>query len=95
MNKWYYERSSGYARIGEKKYWSMFWCDAEERLRAREEALKEMAESADTLSEKSLAPVMGGKMRWGVPGLSFVEEDERGRIERWSRVVEAIPSSWV
>lgn len=88
VNKWYFERSSGHVRIGESRCWSMFWCDAEERLARREGELKEEGTA-------STSTVHGGKVRWGVPGLSFVEEDEVGRTERWGRIVEAIPSSWV
>lgn len=33
VNKWYFERSTGYLRVGE---WVMFWCDAEKRLRIEE-----------------------------------------------------------
>lgn len=33
VNKWYFERSTGYLRIGE---WVLFWCDAEKRLRIEE-----------------------------------------------------------
>jgi amino-acid N-acetyltransferase len=38
VNKWYYERSSGFMTSQDGK-WKMFWCDAEQRLRekAREE----------------------------------------------------------
>ncbi|KAF8324021.1 hypothetical protein DL93DRAFT_2123637 [Clavulina sp. PMI_390] len=79
VNKWYFERSSGHMRIGESRYWSMFWCDAEEQLRLRERELKREA----------------GVMRWGVPGLKFVEQDDLGKKERWARITEAIPSSWV
>lgn len=32
VNKWYFERSSGHFRIGP---WTLFWCDAEKRLRKR------------------------------------------------------------
>ena len=30
INKWYFERSSGYLRMGD---WVLFWCDAEKRLK--------------------------------------------------------------
>ena len=33
VNKWYFERSTGYVRVGE---WVMFWCDAEKRLKIEE-----------------------------------------------------------
>jgi len=33
VNKWYFERSTGYLRSGE---WVLFWCDAEKRLRIEE-----------------------------------------------------------
>ncbi|ODN84347.1 amino-acid acetyltransferase, mitochondrial [Cryptococcus amylolentus CBS 6039] len=31
VNKWYYERSSGFVRTQDQK-WKVFWCDAEQRL---------------------------------------------------------------
>lgn len=33
INKWYFERSSGYMRMGS---WVLFWCDAEKRLKLEE-----------------------------------------------------------
>ncbi|KAF9651994.1 mitochondrial amino-acid acetyltransferase [Thelephora ganbajun] len=33
VNKWYFERSTGYLRVGE---WVLFWCDAEARLKIEE-----------------------------------------------------------
>jgi len=33
VNKWYFERSTGYLRVGE---WVLFWCDAEKRLKIEE-----------------------------------------------------------
>lgn len=30
VNKWYYERSNGFVTLGK---WTMFWCDAEQRMR--------------------------------------------------------------
>lgn len=91
VNKWYFERSSGHMRIGKDRYWSMFWCDAEERLAQRERILKERVEGAEGAEWGAIA---GGKKRWGVPGMSFVEDDEVGRAEYWARIVEAVPSSW-
>lgn len=34
INRWYFERSTGYLRMGEK--WVLFWCDAEMRLKVEE-----------------------------------------------------------
>ncbi|KDQ18382.1 hypothetical protein BOTBODRAFT_154302 [Botryobasidium botryosum FD-172 SS1] len=80
VNKWYYERSSGHLRLGQ---WVLFWCDAEERL-ARREQEKRMGGGLE---------VWKGRKR-GVEGLSFVEEGDRGRLERWSKVIDEIKSSW-
>jgi len=33
VNKWYFERSTGYVRLGD---WVLFWCDAEKRLKIEE-----------------------------------------------------------
>jgi amino-acid N-acetyltransferase len=33
VNKWYFERSSGHVRMGD---WTLFWCDAEKRLKTEE-----------------------------------------------------------
>lgn len=85
VNKWYYERSSGHVRLGR---WVMFWCDAEERL-----ARREMEKRASGPGE-GVREVWRGK-RKGLEGLSFVEGEERGRLDRWGRIVDAIKSSWV
>jgi amino-acid N-acetyltransferase len=34
VNKWYFERSTGHVRMGDK--WVLFWCDAEVRLKVEE-----------------------------------------------------------
>ncbi|KAH6916879.1 mitochondrial amino-acid acetyltransferase [Coprinopsis sp. MPI-PUGE-AT-0042] len=66
VNKWYFERSTGHLRMGP---WTLFWSDAEKRLRI-EESLR------------------------GSAGLSFIEDWESGRLEKWADVVTKIPSSW-
>jgi amino-acid N-acetyltransferase len=33
VNKWYFERATGHARMGK---WVLFWCDAEVRLKTEE-----------------------------------------------------------
>ncbi|KAF8140398.1 hypothetical protein EV363DRAFT_1312407 [Boletus edulis] len=65
VNKWYFERSTGYIRMGS---WILFWCDAEKRLRL-EEARSDS-------------------------GLSYIEDWESGRLEKWAEVVNKIPSAW-
>ncbi|KDQ09162.1 hypothetical protein BOTBODRAFT_58809 [Botryobasidium botryosum FD-172 SS1] len=82
VNKWYYERSSGHLRLGD---WVMFWCDAEERLARREAEKKEQLDGRE---------VWRGKKR-GIEGLSFVEDEERARLDRWGKIVTAIKSSWL
>lgn len=32
VNKWYFERSNGFVRIGDEGSWTLFWADAEQRL---------------------------------------------------------------
>lgn len=32
VNKWYFERSNGFVRIGDQGSWTLFWADAEQRL---------------------------------------------------------------
>jgi amino-acid N-acetyltransferase len=80
VNKWYYERSSGHLRMGE---WVLFWCDAEDRLREMEGAMR--SEGAEVLRSKAGSVTKGP---------SFVVGEERGRLERWSGTVRKIPSSW-
>jgi amino-acid N-acetyltransferase len=111
VNKWYFERSSGHLRINAsggaaKTGWSMFWCDAEERLAAKEKTLKDSAEKelmewAASAPSAAPTPSLGlprvdayGKSRWGVGGLSFLEDEDQGRMARWAKIVESIPSSW-
>lgn len=65
VNKWYFERSTGHIRMGS---WTLFWCDAEKRLRLEEAS--------------SVSP------------LSYIEDWESGRLQRWAEVVTKIPSAW-
>lgn len=65
VNKWYFERSAGHIRMGP---WTLFWCDAEKRLRLEE--------------ARSVSP------------LSYIEDWESGRLQRWAEVVTKIPSAW-
>lgn len=88
VNKWYYERSSGHLRMGEKGEWVLFWCDAEHRLREMENAIKagdHYVGSPDIIRTKTGVVKRGPK---------FVVDEEQGRIERWAGVVGKIPSSW-
>ncbi|KAG8893712.1 Amino-acid acetyltransferase, mitochondrial [Tulasnella sp. 403] len=85
-NRWYYERASGHLRL-DGGYWTMFWCDAEDRLKEREDKLIE-----ETWTEAKVS--MGRKGR-GVDGLSFVERSEEGRLDDWAEVVKDIPGSWL
>jgi amino-acid N-acetyltransferase len=80
VNKWYYERSNGFLFLptetdgDRKKGWKMFWCDAEERIRAkaREEgrefgggSLVRMVEAEERGRLERWAPVVGGiKSSW-------------------------------
>ncbi|KAF8336957.1 uncharacterized protein EI90DRAFT_3044329, partial [Cantharellus anzutake] len=93
VNGWYFERSTGHKRISPdagKGDWVLFWCDAEERLRMREEELRIFWEKE--LEEPADEEMRGRKVR--VPGLSWLMEEEKGRLERWETIVGAIPSSW-
>jgi amino-acid N-acetyltransferase len=80
VNKWYFERSNGFVYLPQQgsddrsKGWKMFWCDAEERIRAK--AREEGREFG------------GGSL------VRVVENEERGRLERWAPVVQGIKSSW-
>lgn len=88
VNKWYYERSSGHLRMGEKGEWVLFWCDAEDRLRDLENAVR----AGDT----SLGSPDVIRTRTGIVkrGPSYVPKEESGRIESWAQAVRKIPSSW-
>ena len=59
--------------------WVLFWCDAEARLRAE--------------GARRAAAVAGTGRRRDSP--SYIEPEERGRLERWAAAAERIPSSWV
>ncbi|KAG8945286.1 Amino-acid acetyltransferase, mitochondrial [Tulasnella sp. 424] len=85
-NRWYYERSSGHLRLGEKGEWTMFWCDAEERLKDKELELIEQGREG--------AKYVPGRKGRQVEGLSFCVEGEEGRLDEWKQVVAAIPSCW-
>lgn len=85
-NRWYYERSSGHLRMGEQGEWTMFWCDAEERLKQKEVELVERGWEG--------AKYVPGRRGRQVEGLSFCEEGEEGRLDEWREVVAAIPSCW-
>ncbi|KAG8920866.1 Amino-acid acetyltransferase, mitochondrial [Tulasnella sp. 417] len=85
-NRWYYERSSGHLRLGEKGEWTMFWCDAEERLKQKEVEMVEKGWEG--------AKYVPGRRGRQVEGLSFCEEGEEGRLDEWRDVVAAIPSCW-
>ncbi|KAG9016265.1 Amino-acid acetyltransferase, mitochondrial [Tulasnella sp. 427] len=85
-NRWYFERSSGHVRLGESGQWTMFWCDAEERLKGKEVELIEKGLDA--------ARFVPGRKGRQVDGLEFVCEDEKGRLGEWEEVVGAIPSCW-
>jgi amino-acid N-acetyltransferase len=89
VNKWYYERSSGHLRMGEKKDWVLFWCDAEHRLRTMENDIK--AGASDPSHANPIIRTKGGSM---IKGPAFVTQEESGRLEKWARVVGSIPSSW-
>ena len=80
VNKWYYERSSGHLRMGQ---WVLFWCDAEDRMREMEGAIR--AGGAEVFRTKAGSVTKGP---------SFVVGEERGRLAHWAGVAGEIPSSW-
>lgn len=90
VNKWYYERSSGHLRIGSKKEWVLFWCDAESRLRKMESSIRAGGEDGSCPPE-----IVRGKNGHVMRGPPFVAEEEQGRLGKWARVVGNIPSSWI
>jgi len=109
VNGWYFERSTGHKRIapatssssnsargeavGKKgnNEWVLFWCDAEERLRVKEEKLKMSWEKE--MEEHAVEEMRGRRVR--VPALSWLVDEEMGRMKKWEKIVSAIPSSWV
>ncbi|KAG8955498.1 Amino-acid acetyltransferase, mitochondrial [Tulasnella sp. 419] len=89
-NKWYFERSSGHLKLPPStpggQSWTMFWCDAEDRLKEREsELIRDGWQHAQRRE---------GRKGRVIDGPSFVEDVERGRLSDWAEVVEKIPSSW-
>jgi amino-acid N-acetyltransferase len=98
VNRWYYERSNGFARIGPD--WTLFWADAEDRLAAMSgerrlsagASLQEILESAKEQPKRfSAIPIE----RPEVPILPIVAPSEDGRLARWAQCVSSIPSAWV
>ncbi|KAG8833464.1 Amino-acid acetyltransferase, mitochondrial [Serendipita sp. 400] len=90
VNKWYYERSSGHLKMGEKGEWVLFWCDAEDRLKAMENAIRSGNDASESLPE-----VIRTKKGPVIRGPGFVVAEEQGRLDKWARIVNRIPSSWV
>lgn len=78
--------------MGKKKgsEWVLFWCDAEERLRVGEEDLRISWEKE--LEEHATEEMRGRRVH--VPGLSWLVDEEEGRLEKWEKIVSSIPSSW-
>ncbi len=69
----------------------MFWCDAEERMKGREERIVETG----WWDAKWKVNANGERKGRFVDGLSFVERGEEGRLGDWASVVKSIPSSWL
>jgi amino-acid N-acetyltransferase len=79
VNKWYFERSNGFARIQMGSGGAeglMFWCDAEDRL----ERIKGESESAENRERRPT---------------TWILDEERERLKRWTETVSAIKSCWV
>jgi amino-acid N-acetyltransferase len=79
VNKWYFERSSGFWTTGEGGKWKLFWCD-------REKGDGGSGGGGGKVDGKEGGEVEGeAEERIG---------GEVGRLEMWSKVVEGIPSAW-
>ncbi|KAL7413177.1 hypothetical protein BDY24DRAFT_390784 [Mrakia frigida] len=87
VNKWYFERSNGFIRLGgQGGKFKLFWCDREEARGGEEE---------DGTDESDGFEVGGGPRRpREEEGLLGQRKEEIGRLGRWERVVEPIPSAW-
>ena len=106
VNRWYYERSNGFTRIGGGA-WQLFWCDAEDRLaslsgesrlmaspshleRARDE-VDAAYERARLYSRPRAAPLLRNA---DLTILPIVAQEEEGRLTRWAECMKTIPTAW-
>ena len=88
VNKWYFERSNGFIRLGgQGGKFKLFWCDREEA-RGGEEG--EEGNDEDGFEVGGGGPRCPGEGE----GLLGKRKEEVGRLARWERVVEPIPSAW-
>lgn len=81
VNKWYFERSSGFIRLGEGKGWTLFWCDRE--------VPREYSEASEG-GAGGWGGVVGGAGEQDEGGSGR----DVGRLKRWEEVVGPIPSVW-
>lgn len=109
VNRWYFERSNGFVELPPKsnspQRWKMFWCDAEDRLaRLAGEKIVSAAANYDEMRESSVPAVRRrnealsriSSLTPGAPPslLPIIAPEEEGRLQRWARCLEQIPSAW-
>lgn len=85
VNKWYFERSNGFVR---SEGWKMFWCDAEERVRAKDHLIDGNDNFGGGTPEADERDFGGGRL------VRVVEDEEKGRLRDWVPVVQGIQSAW-
>lgn len=93
VNKWYFERSNGFIRLGgEQGKFKLFWCDREEVVGGGE------GEQSGIPGEEEWDARKGNSRRRRRPeegeGLLGKRVEEMGRLERWERVIAPIPGVW-
>lgn len=93
VNKWYFERSSGFWTTGLGGKWKLFWCDREvENHPGVREHQKKKGEKTPGGGGGGGGRVEGGGEKGGKDEERIGGEVER--LERWSKAVETIPSAW-
>ncbi|CED84094.1 amino-acid n-acetyltransferase [Phaffia rhodozyma] len=92
VNKWYFERSDGFLRIGgEGGKWKMFWCDKEDLSHGLESMKTQDQEQIEEAEQKQERVELSTD---GWMDLMRRKEKDAGGFDRWGLVVDKIPSAW-
>ncbi|WFD00286.1 amino-acid N-acetyltransferase [Malassezia yamatoensis] len=117
VNRWYFERSNGFIRLpasfgvapdqlkhtlSAESAWTMFWCDAEQRLAelaglrilTSSSSMEEIRDSVSAQRSDIWTSVTSGRpIKETI--LPIIAQEERGRLKRWERCLATIPSAWL
>ncbi|WFD44212.1 amino-acid N-acetyltransferase [Malassezia psittaci] len=117
VNRWYFERSNGFIRLpasfgvapdqlrrnpSTESAWTMFWCDAEQRLAnlaghkilTSSSSMEEIRDSVSAQRSDMWTSVTSGRPVTETI-LPIIAQEEYGRLERWERCLATIPSAWL